>query len=268
MHIAVCIKDIPNPEAPAALYSIDNETLRVVPVAGLSNVTSPFDEQALELALRLKDRHADTRVTAISLGPRSSVQAIKRALAMGADDGLHIQDLSGQAESSVIAAHALTLALRDLGSIDLVLTGRQAADWDVGVVGCGMAELLAWPVVCDARRIECDGRAIEVDRALDNGFETVRSSLPCVVTAANEVGPARKASLRETMRSAKKPIVARQLADISPLGSVPSFLVSGQKRIRLSPKTTSVDCHYLSEDVQVAATQLLGILRDDGVVPR
>lgn len=265
MHIVVCVKDIPNPEAPAALYSIDSKALRMVPVTGLSNVTSPFDEQAIELALREKDRRPDVRVTAVSLGPRSSLQAVKRALAMGADDGLHIHDPDARADSSMVAAHVLAIAIRELGSADVVITGRQAADWDVGIVGCGIAELLGWPVVCVASRMQVDGKLVEVDRCLEDGYETVRSAMPCVVTAANEVGAPRKASLRETMKSAKKPILVRELEEVWPVDRVKVGGPALPRRVGLSVRTSSVECQYLAGDAKAAAQELFMLLRADGL---
>lgn len=266
MHIVVCVKDIPNPEAPAALFSIDDKAMRMVPVTGLSNVTSPFDEQALELALREKDRRPhEVRVTAVSLGPRSALQAVKRALAMGADDGLHILDQDTRAETSMVAAYVLALAIRELGSPDLVITGRQAADWDVGVVGCGMAELLGWPVVSVASRIEVIGRSVEVDRQLEDGHETVRSSIPCVVTAANEVGAPRKASLRETIKSGKKPVVVRELKQLwheDRSNSPQSFWPT---RVGLLARSKNVECHYLVADPRGAAREIYSLLCADGV---
>jgi len=239
MHIVVCVKDIPNPEAPAALYSIDSKAMRLVPVTGLSNVTSPFDEQALELALREKDRRSEVRVTAISLGAKSSLQAVKRALAMGADDGLHIHDPDARADTSMVAAHVLAVAIRELGRPDLVITGRQAADWDVGMVGCGMAELLGWPVICVASRMAVDGRVVEVDRIIEDGRETVRTPTPCVITAANDVG------LPRTDRV------------IAAMPALP-------RRVRLYSRTTSVDCQYLPGDVRAAAQELFTLLRAEG----
>lgn len=263
MHIVVCVKDIPNPEAPAALFSIDRETLRMVPVSGLSNVTSPFDEQALELALREKDRHADIRVTAVCLGPKSSLQAVKRALAMGADDGLHIHDPDTKAESSMVAAHVLANAIRDLGSADMVITGRQAADWDVGIVGCGIAEILGWPVVCVAGRTQVEGRLVEVDRSLEDGNETVRSPLPCVVTASNEVGAPRKPSLRETMKSAKKQILVRKLEELWSVDQLKAAGLMLPRRVGLSARSSSVECTYLADDVKTAAQEIFKLLRAD-----
>ena len=264
MHIVVCVKDIPNPEAPAALYSIDSKAMRLVPVTGLSNVTSPFDEQALELALREKDRRSEVRVTAISLGARSSLQAVKRALAMGADDGLHIHDPDARADTSMAAAHVLAIAIRELGRPDLVITGRQAADWDVGMVGCGIAELFGWPVICVASRMAVDGRVVEVDRIIEDGHETVRTPTPCVITAANDVGVPRKASLRETIKSGKKPIVVRELHELWPADRAIAAMPALPRRVRLYSRTTSVDCQYLPGDARAAAQELFTLLRAEG----
>jgi electron transfer flavoprotein beta subunit len=103
-------------------------------------------------------------------------------------------------------AYVLSEAIKKAGDFSLILTGRQAADWDAGIVGCGIGELLGIPVVTFAKDVRVDGGRVLVERVLDDGFETVEASAPCVVTVSNELGEPRKASLRETMRAAKKPL--------------------------------------------------------------
>ena len=92
MHIVVCVKQVPNPEAAFSMFKVDEAAKRVVFAAGLQLVMSPFDEQAIEAALRIREAHANTRITVISLGPESARNAIKHGLAMGADDGVLISD--------------------------------------------------------------------------------------------------------------------------------------------------------------------------------
>jgi electron transfer flavoprotein beta subunit len=206
VHIYVCIKEIQNPEIASEVFRVNEETKEITPVPGLPLVTSPFDEQALEAALRIRDRLPDTRITAVSFGPKSAHAAIKRALAMGADDGILISDIGLEALDGFATACVLGEAIRKAGKADLVLAGRQAADWDAGIVGCGIGEFLEMPVITFAKSVEADGSRIRVERVLDDGFETVETSMPCVVTISNELGEPRKASLRETMRAAKKPV--------------------------------------------------------------
>ena len=215
MNIFVCIKEIQNPELVSDLFRVDEERKEVIPVRDMPLVTSPFDEQAIEAALRIRDRGAAATITAVTLGPKSSQTAIKRALSMGADKGILISDPDLEKQDSFGVAAALRRAIEKSGPFDLILAGRQAADWDAGIVGCGIAELFHIPIVTFAKDIRLDGRKVIVERVLDDGSETVETTLPCVVTIANELGEPRKASLRETMRAAKKPVVSYDAAALS-----------------------------------------------------
>jgi electron transfer flavoprotein beta subunit len=215
LNIFVCIKEIQNPELVSDLFRVDEQRKEVIPVRDMPLVTSPFDEQAIEAALRIRDSGIAATITAVTLGPKKSLAALKRALSMGADRGILISDPDLEAQDAFGVAIALCRAIEKSGPFDLILTGRQAADWDAGIVGCGMGELLRVPVVTFAKDVRVESGKIVVERVLDDGFETVETTLPCVVTVANELGEPRKASLRETMRAAKKPIVTY---DASSLG--------------------------------------------------
>ena len=224
VHIVVCIKYIPDPEAAFSMFRIDEQTMKVVPASGLKHVVSPFDEQAVEAALRVREAgnktEAGTRITVLTLGDETSRNALKHGLAMGADDGVLLSDTAFDTGDSHTTAQALTAAVKKLGAVDLVLTGRQAADWDAGVVGAGVGELLGVPVLSFARNVSiADGR-VRVERVLDDGTEIVEASLPAVVTVSNEIGPPRAPTLRETMRAARKQIVKWAAADLDLQASI------------------------------------------------
>ena len=214
MHIIVCAKQVPNPDAPFSMFRIDEQAKRVVPAPGLQLVMSPFDEQAVEAALRIRERRVDTRITVMTLGPESARNAIKHGLAMGADEGVLLNDAAFEDADGYATARALAAAIRKLGACDLVLTGRQAADRDAGIVGAGVGELLGLPVIAFARDIQVEGTAMRVERMLDDGTETVETSLPALVTVSNELGAARTPNLRETMRAARKPVRVWQASDL------------------------------------------------------
>jgi electron transfer flavoprotein beta subunit len=214
MHIVVCVKQVPNPEAAFSMLKVDEHARKVVPAAGLQLVMSPFDEQALEAALRIRESAGEGKITVLSVGPDSARNTLKHGLAMGADEAVLVNDPLLADGAGEVAALALTHAIRALAPVDLVLTGRQAADWDAGVVGCGVAELSGLPVITFARKIEVSGTALRVERVLADGFETLEVDLPAVVTVSNELGEPRKPSLRETMRAARKPLAVRTAADI------------------------------------------------------
>jgi electron transfer flavoprotein beta subunit len=215
MHIVVLVKQVPNPEVAASQFRIDDARKAVEPVAGVALVMSPFDEQALEAALRVRDASAAARITVMTLGPESARNVLKHGLAMGADHGVLLCDAAFDAADSRGIARALAAAIRKLGSVDLVLAGRQAADDDAGVVGTGVAAILGVPVACYAQDVCVNESTLRVERVLDDGIEIVEAPLPAVVTVSNELGEPRKPNLRETMRAARKPLIAWNAADLA-----------------------------------------------------
>ncbi|HTE15570.1 MAG TPA: electron transfer flavoprotein subunit beta/FixA family protein [Burkholderiales bacterium] len=214
MHIVVCIKYIPDPEAAFSMFRIDEQANKVVPASGLKHVVSPFDEQAIEAALRIREQHAGARITVVTLGNELSRNALKHGLAMGADDGVLLDDRALDDGDSYATALTLSAVVKKLGNVDLVLTGRQAADGDAGIVGAGIAELLGIPVVAFAKDVAVAANAVRVERVLDDGTEIVETALPAVVTISNELGTPRAPSLRETMRAARKPVVVWNTRDL------------------------------------------------------
>ncbi len=214
MHIVVCVKQVPNPEAAFSMFKVDEQAKKVIPASGLQMVMSPFDEQALEAALRIRDAGSDTRITVMTLGAESVRAVLKHGLAMGADDSVLLGDAAFQDGDAYSTARVLSAAIGKLGDCDLVLTGRQAADWDAGIVGCGIAELLHLPVITFARDLKVSDGVVRVERVVENGFDVVEAPLPAVVTVSNELGAARTPSLRETMRAARKPIAIWSAADL------------------------------------------------------
>lgn len=177
--------------------------MTVVASSKVRLVMSPFDEQAVEAALRIRDKAKDTKITILSLGSDSAREVIKHGLSMGADDGVLVSDPIFANTDSHLTAVALAAAIRKIGSPDLILSGRQAADWDAGVVGLGLAELLGIPAITFARDVRAESGSVRVERVLQDGFETVEAPLPAVVTVSNELGQPRYPNLRQVMRAGR-----------------------------------------------------------------
>ncbi len=131
MNMVVCIKQIQDPEIPPAKFKIDPETNKVIPPEGVPPVINPFDEQAVEAALRIKDTRSG-KITAITLGKSQAKDILRHALAMGADEAIILEDETLEGSDSSGIALALSKAIEKIGQYDLVLCGRQAADWDEG----------------------------------------------------------------------------------------------------------------------------------------
>jgi electron transfer flavoprotein beta subunit len=138
--IIVCIKQVSDPEAPTSAYKIDADTQQVV-LKGIPPVLFPFDENALEAALCIKDAH-ESKVTVISAGWSLARPVLMKSLAAGADELLLLEDTSFEGMDSYATAATLAGAISKLGQYDLILTERQAADTNAGMVGSGIAEIL------------------------------------------------------------------------------------------------------------------------------
>lgn len=216
MRIVVCMKQVPDPEAPASCFEINPRTLRVEP-RGIPPVLSLFDENALEAALQLKDRRGgDVRITVLSVGRKLSNAVLQKALAAGADELIKVQDEAFDSSllDSYAAAAVLAAAIRKIGDYDLVLTGRQAADWNAGQVGIGIATILNLPVITLARRVDVENGRVLVERVIPRGFEVIRTSLPAVVVASNEVGGMRYPTMLGRRKAKEKPTEEWGAADV------------------------------------------------------
>ena len=145
MKIIVCIKQVPDPSASSSGTTVDSEAKRVIPPQGTPPVMNPYDENALEAALRIKEAHG-ARVTVISAGKNIAKTVLRKSLAVGADDLILLDDNAFDKLDSYATAHVLAAAIRQAGDYDLILCGRQAADTDAGQVGSGNALRLPAPL--------------------------------------------------------------------------------------------------------------------------
>ena len=215
MHFVVCAKQIPDPETPPSAFKIDATTNEVIPAQGFQPVLSQFDGIAAEAALRIKEAAGDdTKITVLSMGAESAQAAIKQVLAMGADEGVLLQDDAFEGGDSHTTAAVLAAAIKNLGDVDAVFCGRQAADWDMGQVGLLLAEALEWPVAILAKDVQIADGTMTTTRVLADGFETVEQSLPAVVTVSNEFGEPRYPKLQQIMQAAKKTVTTQTHDDL------------------------------------------------------
>ena len=213
MNMIVCFKQVIDPEAPPASFKIDPASNKVVPPSSVPPVISPFDENAIEAALRIKDAQGG-KITAISLGANLLRDVVKKPLSMGADELILLEDEAFADGDSWSTAYALAMAIKKIGDYGLILCGRQAADWDAGQVGSGIAEILGLPSVTLAKKIDItDGKA-RVERVTADGYEVVEVPLPALITVSNELGEPRYPTIRGIMAAKKKEPVVWKPADI------------------------------------------------------
>lgn len=267
MHIIVCVKQVWDPEFPSVLFRIDETTGKVIPVPGLSQVVSPFDEQAVEAALRIRDAGASVKITILSFGPASAEDAVRAVLALGADEGVLVVDENVDRHDSFTTIAALSAAVKKLGRCDLILAGRQAADTDAGVVGCGIAETLGIPVITFAKDVQVRDGIIRAVRVLEDGLETVEAPLPSVVTVAHELGRPRYASLKETMRARRKPVTLWSAADLGLLGEKCDGSGARVRRERLFVPRRDEPCEFIQGGTpQQLVANLARRLQEEGLL--
>jgi electron transfer flavoprotein beta subunit len=226
LNIIVCVKQVPDPEAPPASFKIDQVTNKVVPPAGIPPVISPFDEQAIEAALRIKDAKGGV-ITVLSLGTNLLRDVVKKPISMGADKLILLEDPAFVDGDSWSTAYALAMAIKKVGLFDLIFCGRQAADTDAGQVGSAIAEILGIPSVTVAKKVEVVDTKARVERVTADGFEVVEVSLPALITVSNELGEARHPTIRGIMAAKQKETLIWKPADI---GTDPSKIGAAGRR--------------------------------------
>lgn len=213
MNMIVCVKQVIDPETPAASFKIDPEAKRALASKDKPMVISPFDENAVEAALKVKDANGG-KVMVLSMGGESAKDVIKHSLAMGADEGYQLTDPAFDDSDSYATAALLAEAIKKIGEYDIIFCGRQEADWDAGQVGAGIAELLGIPSVTPIKKIEVQDGKATLERVVSDGYITMESSLPLLVTVSNEIGEPRYATLKGIMAAAKKQVTNWSSADI------------------------------------------------------
>jgi len=203
MNIVVTVKQVVDPGLPPSYIDIDSGGKRIVSPFGVSPVMNGYDANALEEALRLKEAHGG-RVTAVCLGDDSSRNTLKRALAMGADAAILLNDPAWLELDSAGVAQVLAAAIRKSGAVDLVLCGRQASDTDGGQVLYWLAEALELPAAGPVSKIEgvADG-AVTVQRLIEDGVQTLSVRLPALLGISSEINEPRTPSLKGTMAAGR-----------------------------------------------------------------
>ncbi len=226
MQIVVCMKQVPDPEGPRDAFEINPDSCLVEP-RGIPPVLSLFDENALELALRIKEAQPEgARISVLSMGRRVSNAVMLKALAAGADDLVKVEDdsLESGRLDSFATAQVLAAAIRRLPH-DLIIVGRQAADFNDGQVGVGIAHILDLPVITLARAVTVQGGGLMVERVLAEGHEVVSAPLPAVIMASNEVGELRYPSMIQRREAKQKPVQAWGMNEIGLAAPPPPRLV-------------------------------------------
>ncbi len=202
MKIAVCVSHVPD-TATKVLVGDDGKTINP---NGVTYVVNPYDEFAIEEALKQKEKLGG-EVVVISLGSDSSKETIRKALAMGADSGVLLKDENQRDSMSV--AKALAEEIKNQGA-ELVFFGKQSVDYDNGIVGQLTAELLGYNCVSVVVSLDINDGKVTAEREIEGGKETVETQLPVVITAQKGLNEPRYASLKGIMAAKKKTIEEKE----------------------------------------------------------
>lgn len=214
MRTVVCLKQVVDPELPARDFAIDPATRRQAR-EGRPLVVSTYDENALELALQLKERSGGT-VTALTLGPQAAVgDAVRLALAMGADDAVIVDDAQAPLRLGADKAALLAAAIRRLGPVDLVLAGCESADWVERVVAPLLAEALEASCVTFVARAESADGALVARRQADEGTHEVEVRLPAVLSVtSDDSNRPRLPKVKDIVAAKRKPVQTWPVAEV------------------------------------------------------
>ena len=210
-----------------------------VETQGVKMSMNPFDEIAVEEAVRLKEKGIATEIVAVSMGVAQCSETIRTALAMGADRGILVET---DAELQPLAVAKLLKALVDKEQPKLVIMGKQAIDDDMNATGQMLAALLGWPQGTFASKITLEGEKLVVTREIDGGLETIELQMPAIVTTDLRLNEPRYASLPNIMKARKKPIETIKPADlgVDPAPRLKTIKVSEPPKRQAGVKVGSV----------------------------
>jgi electron transfer flavoprotein beta subunit len=258
MKIVVCVKQVPDTETRIRIAPEGNAIVE----ADVNWIVSPYDEFAIEEALRIRDAKGG-EVVLVTAGPERAQSALRTGLAMGADSAVHVKDPLVDGTDAFGTARALAAAVKALAPFDLVLTGQQGAGGDNSQVPGLLAELLDLPQVTVAVKVEVgDGKAV-VEREVEGAHETWETSLPAVVSAQKGLNEPRYASLKGIMAAKKKPI---DVKDAAALGLDAAALAPRTKVTALELPPARAAVRMIEGDADAQVKELLRLLHEEAKV--
>ena len=210
MKMYVCIKQIPDPNT--VVSKLDPNSKRLVR-SGVSLVLDPGDETTISAAIKLRETIDNSEVTVVSMGPANAQEAMRRALAMGADRAILVTDPALAGSDALSTARVLAAVLKK-EEVDLVLCSTESTDGYTGMVPGGIAEFLGLPQLTFAREITIEGQKAVIKRVTLTGYQVVESPLPAVVTIASGSFEAIYPTMKVIMGAKKKPFTQLGLADL------------------------------------------------------
>jgi len=246
LKIIACIKQVPDSEAKVKAEGGQ------VSWGDAPLVINPFDEYAVEGALQQKEALGGT-VTALCIGPESAKEALKHALAMGADEAILVSDPALANLDTAGAARILAAAIKKIGDAQMVIFGRQTLDDGSGITGAQTARVLGWPMLGLAGQIKVDAGSVHVSRVIEEGRQNVNAKLPAVISVVQSIGEPRYPSFMGIRKASKAEIPIWSLNDLG-LGA-PAQMVSRAELI--TPPSRDVTCEIITGESPAEIAEVL-----------
>jgi electron transfer flavoprotein beta subunit len=255
MKILVLVKQVPDTATQVKIGA----NPKTIDTTGITWIVSPYDEFAVEESLRIKEKRGQGEVVAVSLGPDRVKETLRSCLAMGCDRAIHVND-PAWAEADTLATARALAAVIQRETPQLVLTGRQAIDDDMGAVTAQVAELLGWP--CAAwimeEAVDADGKTIRVGRQVEGGLEVFDLPLPAIASAQKGLNEPRYPTLKGIMGAKKKEIKDLKAADLGLAAEPPQLSVLSLEALPPRPPG-----RIIPGEVPAAVKELVKALREE-----
>jgi len=261
MKIIVCIKQVPNSQ----LIKIDPERGTLIR-EGVPSIINPVDKNALEEALRIRDRFPGSSTTVISMGPPQAASALREAMALGIDEAILLSDPAFAGSDTQATALVLASAIRKIAAYDIVICGLQAIDGDTAQVGPQLAEYLHLPQITYATKIDIVGTEVIVQRRYEDGHFAMRSPMPVLLTVVKELNTVRYPSIPGIRSAFKRGITFWNISDLVIDKNVVGLDGSPTKVLRSFVPQHNKKVEFLNGSSQDAAGSLIHKLQEKHVI--
>ncbi|MDH5459785.1 MAG: electron transfer flavoprotein subunit beta/FixA family protein [Candidatus Bathyarchaeota archaeon] len=260
-RIIVCLKQAVD----VSQLKVDPATRQLITVSAPKKI-SDFDKNALEEALRVREKIGEAEVYTITVSSEDAKATLREALAIGADKAYLVNDRSFQDIDTIGTAYILAEAIKKIGEFDLVLCGEASLDSFSGLVGPRLAELLNLPLITSVRKLTVEGDTVVAERTLEDAYETVKAKMPALITVTREINQPRIPSLMMIMKASKKEIVTWTAADLN----IQQEKIGAKIEVVevLAPKTERKKIMITGENSAEIAEKLAKALIQEGVVGR
>jgi electron transfer flavoprotein beta subunit len=261
MNSVVCLKEVPDTET-----RIEVRGGKVVE-EGIQYVVNPYDEFALEEALRWQEKFGG-KVTLVCLGPERARESVLKGLAMGADEVYHLSDPAFLGGDAFATARALAAAIQKLGGYDAIFCGKQGVDEDNAAVGIMLAELLDLPHVSVVTKLDIadDAKSARAEREIEGGREVVEASLPVIITAQKGLNEPRYPSFRGIRQARSKPYTLWGVGDVGLAASAVGIPGAMAQVVEILPPPDRPAGRVIPGEPSDAAHEVVRLLREEAKV--